>query len=415
MSLETANPEARHSPVSIAERVIALDVLRGFALLGILVMNIQAFSMPEAAYFVPTVYGNLDGINLWVWTVSHVLMDQKFMALFSILFGAGIVLQTAKADTRGINATGFYYRRTFWLLVFGLVHAYLFWAGDILTTYAICAALVFWLRKLSPRNLLIIGICVLLVSPLLTFGSYKSLQFAPADVVQNVAAEFSPSEEVIQAEVAAYRGGWIAQMAARVPSSVTTHTSGLLFYLLWRASGLMLVGMALYKWGVLSAARTPGFYNRLIVIGFGVGLPVVAYGVYINFSNNWGVLYSRIGPGTLYNYFGSVFVAFGYLGLVMRMVQLGIFSSLQKRLAAVGRMALTNYLLHTILATLLFYGYGFGLFGSVPRWGQVLVVLMIWGIQLVISPLWLRYFRFGPFEWLWRSLTYKCIQPMKRA
>ena len=110
-------------PTGATERIVVLDVLRGFALLGILYMNIQAFAMPESAYFIPTLYGDLSGINLWAWFVGRVLFDQKFMTLFSILFGAGIVLQTARLDARGVSARGMYYRRTFWLLLFGLAHA----------------------------------------------------------------------------------------------------------------------------------------------------------------------------------------------------------------------------------------------------------------------------------------------------
>jgi len=397
-------------PTGATERIVVLDVLRGFALLGILYMNIQAFAMPESAYFIPTLYGDLSGINLWAWFVGRVLFDQKFMTLFSILFGAGIVLQTARLDARGVSARGMYYRRTFWLLLFGLAHAYLLWAGDILTTYALCAALLFYLRKLAPWYLILMGALVLLIPPLLMFGSYK---FAPPEVVQDLLTEFSPSNERIEKEVAAYRGGWLEQMAARVPSSLSVHSSGLLFYLLWRAGGLMLVGMALYKWGVLSARSSAKLYKGFMWIGFGAGIPLVAYGVFDNFSHGWDVLYARMGPGFLYNYVGSILVSLGYIGVVMRIVQLNLLRTLRVRLAAVGRMALSNYLLHTFIATVIFYGYGFGLYGSVSRWQLVLIVLVIWGMQLAVSPVWLRYFKFGPFEWLWRSLTYKQLQPMR--
>ncbi len=176
----------------------------------------------------------------------------------------------------------------------------------------------------------------------------------------------------------------------------------------------MLVGMALYKWGVFSATRTSAFYNRLIITGFGLGLPLVAYGVIDNFSHQWDALYAIMGPGSLYNYIGSVLVSLAYVGVVMRIIQSVLFASLTARLAAVGRMALTNYLMHTVLATLLFYGHGLGLFGTVPRWGQLLVVLLIWCLQLIISPIWLRYFKFGPCEWLWRSLTYQRLQPLRQ-
>ncbi len=400
-------------PTKANERIVALDVLRGFALLGILIMNIQSFSMPEAAYFIPTVYGDLGGLNRWVWIISHVLADQKFMAIFSMLYGAGIVLLTSRIEARGQSARGLHYRRTFWLLIIGLAHAYLLWSGDILVSYAICAAMVFWLRRMRPRNLLIVGLIVFLISPLLMFGTYTMLQSAPPAAVAEVTAEFSPSATEIAAEIAAYRAGWLAQMDARVPASVALQTTSLIFYTLWRAGGLMLIGMALYKWGVFSAKRSARFYNWLMIIGVVLGLPLVIYGVIDNFAHDWEVLHAQFGPGLLFNYFGSVLISLGYVAAIMRMVQANLFGALQQRLAAVGRAALTNYLLHSILATFIFYGHGLGLFGAVERWQQMIVVLLIWLVQLIVSPIWLRHFRFGPFEWLWRSLTYMRLQPLR--
>ena len=155
-------------PVLPSERILSLDVLRGFAILGILFMNIQSFSMIEAAYINPTAYGDLTGINKWVWIISHIFTDQKFMTLFSLLFGAGIILITDRADLKGISAAGLHYRRTFWLLLIGLIHAYLLWHGDILVIYAMCALIVYAFRKLSPKKFLIY---VLITISILIFGS----------------------------------------------------------------------------------------------------------------------------------------------------------------------------------------------------------------------------------------------------
>ena len=138
-------------PTQPKERIIALDFLRGFALLGILLMNIQSFAMPFAAYFNPTAYGDLTGVNRWVWIGSHIVADNKFMTIFSILYGAGIVLITQKLEKKGHGSAGLHYRRTFWLLVIGMAHAYLLWYGDILVTYALAALLVYFFRKRSPR------------------------------------------------------------------------------------------------------------------------------------------------------------------------------------------------------------------------------------------------------------------------
>ena len=146
------------SPISTENRIISLDILRGFAILGILIMNIQSFSMITAAYVNPTAYGDLTGINKWTWIISHIIADNKFMTIFSILFGAGIVLMSDKIKKAGRKQAGIYYRRIFWLFVIGMVHAYLFWYGDILVCYAVCGLIVFLFRNLKPGWLLFFGL-----------------------------------------------------------------------------------------------------------------------------------------------------------------------------------------------------------------------------------------------------------------
>ena len=278
MSSESTKPAP--APTRPAERIVAIDILRGFALLGILIMNIQGFAMPAAAYFNPTAYGDLSGANRWVWIVSHVFADQKFMTIFSLLFGAGIVLMSAKMDERGQRAWGVHYRRTFWLLLFGLAHAYLLWSGDILVAYALCGFWVYWLRRLRPGWQMALGVLVVAIPALLWLGTGVTMQFIPPETVQELQADWQPAAATIDAEVAAYRGGWLAQMDARVPASVEFQTVGLLFWGLWRAGGLMLMGMALYRWGVLSGGRSRRFYAGMAALGLAIGLPVVSGGVY---------------------------------------------------------------------------------------------------------------------------------------
>jgi len=185
-------------------------------------------------------------------------------------------------------------------------------------------------------------------------------------------------------------------------------------FILWRVAGVMLVGMALMKMGVFSAARSPRFYALSMVVGYGLGLPLVAYGARQLVAHGFEVTY-LMGPGMFYNYFGSLLVAMAHVGLVMRACQAGLLRGLQRRLGAVGRMALTNYLMHTLIATTLFYGYGVGLFAHLGRAQLLAVVAAIWALQLVVSPLWLARFRFGPAEWAWRSLTYGRAQPMRAS
>ena len=411
MAHESINLTA--TPTRPTERIVAIDLLRGFALLGILIMNIQGFAMPAAAYGNPTAYGDLGGANRWVWILSHIFADQKFMTIFSLLFGAGIVLMSAKLDERGQRAWRVHYRRTFWLLLFGLAHAYLLWAGDILVVYALCGFWVYWLRRLRPGWQMALGVLVVSIPALLMVGTSVIMQFIPPEFVQELRADWRPAAETITREVASYRGGWLAQMEPRVERGVEFHTTGLLFWGLWRAGGLMLMGMALYRWGVLTGARSRNVYIGMAGLGFAIGLPVVGGGVVQNFAHGWTMEFSQFGLGAQANYWGSLFVSAGYIGLLMLFARSRALPMLQDALAAVGRTALTNYLLQTILATAIFYGHGLGLFGSVERVGQIGIVVAIWAIQLVVSPLWLRAYRFGPFEWLWRSLTYWRFQPMQ--
>ncbi len=410
-------PATRLAPVPESQRIQALDVLRGFAVLGILVMNIQSFSMIEAAYFNPAASGYFtSALDRWIWIGSHLLTDQKFLTLFSVLFGAGIVLMTGRAEAAGRRVGALHYRRTFWLLVIGAAHAYLLWFGDVLVWYALCGALIFPLRKRRPRTLLVLGMLGIAIGSLIYHLSALTLPSWPKEMIEHALEPgWRPSEEHVAAELAAYRdGGWRDQMALRVPASLIMHSGVFLSFALWRAGGLMLAGMALFKWGVLSAERSASFYRRLALIGLGLGWPLVASGIHRNMEAGWRLEYSRF-IGIQYNHWGSVLVAAGYLAVVMLWCQGERLVALRRRLAAVGRMALTNYLTQTIRCTLVFYGHGLGWYQRTPRIGQLAVLLAVWVLQLAWSPWWLHHFRFGPCEWLWRSRTYLEIQPFRRS
>ncbi|MGQ0534472.1 MAG: DUF418 domain-containing protein [Methanobacteriota archaeon] len=401
-------------PAHGRERIDALDVLRGFALLGILVMNVQAFSMPIAAYFNPTVYGSLEAADGVVWLLGHLLVDQKFITLFSLLFGAGVLLFCDRIEARGGRSGPLHYRRMGWLLVIGLAHAYLLWYGDVLAIYAVCALLLYPLRKRSPRALALAGLALIAVVPVIFTAMGATFSAWPADLRHEVANDWAPDEATLAAELAAYRGGWLEQMAHRVPESLAIHTMFFATWLFWRTTGLMLLGMAFLKWGVLSAARSRSFYARLAVAGYAIGLPVVAVGVLQNFAHGWMVEYSMF-FGFQFNYWGSLAVAAGHLGLVMLVATSGALPWVRRRLSEVGRTAFTNYLLQTLVATTIFYGHGFGLFGEVSRTGQIGIFAAIVVAEVALSAWWLARFRFGPFEWAWRSLTYLRLQPIRIA
>jgi uncharacterized protein len=399
-------------PVTQSQRIVSLDVLRGVAVLGILVMNIQAFSMPGAAYMNPSVYGDLEDANHWVWYFSHLLADQKFWTIFSMLFGAGIVLMTSRAETAGRGSAGVHYRRMGWLLVIGLLHAHLFWYGDILYAYAMCGFVAYLFRKLPPWLLLVLGLAAVSV----TFGVNLFFGWALVEghmPVEQATTWWSPPQDAIDSELAAYRGGWLDQMPQRMRTAIVFQTFLLVIFFGWRTGGIILIGMALYKLGVFSAARSKGFYAALVAGGALVGIPVIMFGASRNLAVGFDVKYSFY-LGGLYNLWASILVALGWVGLVMLLCKSTILGFAKRVLAAVGQMALTNYLMQTIICTTVFYGHGFGAFGHFERTHQIATVLAVWIVQLIWSPIWMRFFRFGPFEWLWRSLTYLKAQPMRR-
>ena len=410
---ETVQASAPATPTEESERISSLDVLRGIAILGILIMNIQMFAMIDSAYFNPTAYGDLTGVNLGVWTFSQVFASMKFLTIFSMLYGAGIVLLTARVEARGLKPAGVHYRRTFWLLIIGLAHAYLLWHGDILVPYALCALVVYLFRRMSPKWLLIFGIISLSVASAIYLLVSATLPFWPPEATEQMGTFWNPSPETVGELLAVYRGGWTGQLLNRIVASFMVQTSSMLAFIGWRAGGCMLIGMALYKWGVLSAQRSARFYIIGAVAGLIVGLPLTIFGITRDFATGWSVESSLFG-NMHYNYWGSLFTAFAYICLVMLICRQGYLKRITSALAPVGRMAFTNYLFQSLIGTFLFYGQGFALYGKVDRWAQLLIVFAIWAVLIPFSNYWLKRYRFGPVEWLWRSLTYKKYQPMRR-
>jgi uncharacterized protein len=429
-------PGRNAGPITAAERLLSLDALRGVAVMGILVMNVYAFAMPFAAYYNPLIMGGTDALNMGTWFFTHLFFDQKFMSIFSMLYGAGVVMMMNRAAERGASFTPVFYRRSAWLMVIGLLHGYFIWFGDILFHYALMGMVVFLFRKASPRKLITIACLLLPVTLLINYGSSFYLEELQADVAaieeaqsqgatldederekleewRDVRPIFAPTGEDIAAEVTAYKGSYVDVLAHRAPFVAFMQVSGTLVFVVWRVGGLMLLGMALMKLGVLSGERNTRFYKRMTLFGYGVGLPLAVLSAVTLEGQQFDPLYvARYGG--IPNYFGSILVAFGHIGAVMLVVKSGAFEAVVGRFAAVGRTALSNYLAHSLVMTSLFYGYGMGLYGEVPRFAQQGFVVALVGLQLLLSPWWLRHFRFGPAEWLWRSLTYGQRQPMRR-
>jgi uncharacterized protein len=410
MVQSSTSHQSTAQPTPEAQRIASIDMLRGFAVLGILLMNIQAFAMAGQLRWYPTSLGPLTGANLTIWLFSRLFADEKFIAILSMLFGAGILMTTAHVEDAGKPSTVLHYRRMGWLILFGLAHAYLVFSADILVSYALCGMLVYPLRKLRPRTLLILGVCLYLLScvlfvaaafygPLQTFNGWVTDQFHP---IYNA-----------DRETALYRGNWIGQMQVRIPDALIVQTVDFVTIYLWRISGLMLAGMALMKWHVFEGRLLPHQYLNMMRKAWVIGLPLTVVSLLTILVPDWSYIWLNYAGFTI-NTFAAPIVSFGWIGVVMLLSSKESFQPFTLRLAAVGRMALTNYLMQSIICMFVFYGNGLGLFGRIDRTGQLAIVLAIWIVQRSLSPVWLQYFHFGPAEWLWRSLTYLQFEPFRK-
>jgi uncharacterized protein len=424
-------------PVSSDARLRTLDVLRGTALLGIALMNIVFSGLPMAAYSNPNVWGGNDPLNLGVLAVQWILFDGKMRALFSMMFGAGIVLfmERALARENSVRAADLLTRRMLWLMLFGALHGWLIWAGDILYAYGLFGLLVVPMRNVSPRKLLITaGVFLVLLSlAVVGFGFRQRSTRNAAMAARAVEAQGRaltkeqqdekkewdeaynqalPSREKLQEEVDNYRKGYGGVMTQRVPVMRQLNFAPVYFpggVDIW---ALMLIGMALFKLGVLQGERSSGFYTRLAIAGYAFGIPLNSMSTWGMFSSNFDIVAT-----TFWNVpyeIGRVAVALGHASLIILLAKGAWMKWLTDRLAAVGQMAFSNYISHSIIYALVFYAPGLRLFGQLQRYQLYYIVLGMWLLSLAVSPIWLRHFRFGPLEWCWRSLTYWKRQPMRQ-
>ena len=340
---------------------------------------------------------------------SELFANEKFMGLFSLLFGASVVLFTDKVEEKGRSALAFHMRRNGWLLVFGLLHAYLLWVGDILVTYALCSVWLFFVRKWSARSLFIAsGVSVLLLL-LMDALMGLSVPYWSAEDLTEFSAFWTPGSTTIAEEVATMRGSWLDQMTIRVPGALVMQTEYLPMLAL-RATAMMLLGMGFYKAGVLNGSRGQRWNGGLAAIGMAVGLAITGWGFHFSETREWSM--NVFFNGSLFRSLGMVFLVMGYVGGVLWLCGGAARDWLERWLAPLGRMALTNYLAQTVICTTLMYGHGFGMFGSLDRAQLWFVVLPIWVVQIISSKWWMNRFAFGPIEWAWRSLTHWRFQPM---
>ena len=414
-----------------SKRLESLDFVRGMALFGILIMNIVGMGLGPA-YDNPTIAGGDTGINLTTWFVVNVGFEGTQRALFSMLFGAGVILLTTRMEASGkADSTDIFFRRNLLLIAFGLINAWvLLWVGDILYYYGITALFLYAFRKLPGRKLLIIGVGTLLLGAAWSAidtqrllnahqAAWSAERVAPAarTAEQKKAIETWKEDSKTgptKAEYAEVRkkntASYVSALVARAPR-IKHEQSWSLYRYFFDIFGMMMIGMALFRLGVLTLEVKRRVYLAMLAGGYAIGVTgnilearwIMEHGftkiAYTQASITYDV--SRLAMTT------------GHLGLLMLFLSSGTLSWFRRSMAAVGRMALTNYLTHSIVALVLFVFLGW--WGALERHQLYYIVFTVWAVQIIISPIWLKHFHFGPVEWVWRALTYGHKPPFRKT
>lgn len=403
-------------------RLVTLDALRGFAVMGILAMNIVAFAMPEMAYVSPKAYGGETAADIAAWLFGFILVDGKMRGLFSILFGASMLLIVDRAEAGGQDSGSVHYRRMTWLAIFGLCHYFFLWWGDILFLYAAVGCIAFGFRHWEARRLIKWAIGLFTLGTLLTslfFGSQLAVASFADDPASPFAAagsdlrdDYGEIDDEVTEELALYRGSYLPMLEERLDSAANPFVGVLMSML--ETLPLMMLGMALFRNGFLTGNWAAGDYRRVAWRWLPPGLLLTLAIAWLQWRSGFDYIVgvnafmAWAGPGRL-------MMTVAYAALLLLLIRQAQASAWLSRVAAAGRAAFSNYLGTSIAMTTLFYGYGFGLFGEVGRWTLYLVCLGTWGVMLLWSKPWLDRFHYGPLEWLWRSLARGTWQPMRRG
>ncbi|MEM7600925.1 MAG: DUF418 domain-containing protein [Verrucomicrobiota bacterium] len=393
------------SPTLVTHRIEALDLIRGFALCGLVLINGIDFGFGSMVLVYPLDFSEGDSA---LWAMVMGLGCGKFATLFSALFGAGMLLFCERVESSGRSAASVYLPRLGWLLLFGMLHAYLLWHGDILVTYAMTGFVLFWCRNWPTKVFALIGgvlmalflIPTVLVAIACHFIDFSQLSEGAQEIMDSIRTED-------EKETAALTGSWVEQMKVRALYAFVVQLLGIPLYLFWFAAMNMCFGMALMKSGFFTGGWSVRRVRRMTAVLLSVGLPLTLGG-YAIFA------FASPAPAPLFWAYaallaGMPLVAFGYAGLGVLWSGSGAPGFLRNGLAAVGRMAFSNYIAQSIILGLIYYGHGLGLRGQLQFHEALLIVPLVWLVQMLVSVWWLKRFRFGPLEWLWRRLTYGAV------
>ncbi|MFN5621735.1 MAG: DUF418 domain-containing protein [Flavobacteriales bacterium] len=429
--------------MKVETRIQTLDALRGFALLGILLMNIHWFGMPENTVEDLRIRGEFSGPNYWSWWMIEVFFHGTMRGMFSLLFGASaiLILEHYAAKTSLDSAAEFFSRRLVVLFLFGLFNAYvLLWPGDILYTYALAGLFILPFYRLPMKRLLIIaGVVMVLFSVKQSWSKQKPVRMkAAADIALAVDTTVTPltsgqkadidtwqsfqhehsvehKRMVDEDQIACTQGDFWTFFAYSASISYFLETDFVYNFFFLDAFSFMLIGMALYRAGVLTGKRSKRFYIIMSAIGFAIGFPIYYLAASAKVNYGFDPYQIAVHRPWVIEQFGRLGLTLGYLGLLNLLFQLPLTAWLTRLFSPVGRLAFTNYLMQSIIGGLLFSGFAFGLFNQLERYELYYVVGAIWVFQLVFSHVWIRIFTIGPFEWLWRSATHWEWQKFERV
>lgn len=410
-------PPIELQPIPAGERIEAMDVLRGFALLGILLMNIEAFVGPLVASM-DGLDPTLTGADRIVDAAICILVQGKFYLLFSLLFGMGFAVMMQRADARGQGFGALYLRRTLALLVIGLIHLLLIWSGDILTVYALIALPLLVVFRHVPTGqlpywaLALFALTIAMVAGLSAMGVLAQLDPALAAIMQDdLEKQSAQMAQLMAEERAVYGSGSYAQaVAQRLQDAIVMVPYILLM------GGQILAMFVLGSWFVRSGAIAqpqlwPRLYAALRRVALPVGLSMMLLSFWMVPTTSFDRLDAASAMASLLMLTAAPLMSLGYAAWILRGLDAG--ARWLRWLAPAGRMALTNYLGQSVVCTLVFYGYGLGYFEQLPRAWQVPFVVALFALQVMFSRWWLARYRYGPAEWVWRAVTYLRVPAMR--
>ena len=415
----TLPPSLTMGPVAAGERLQVLDVLRGFALLGILLMNIEAMVGPLVLAGTG-LDPSLAGADRWADAAIYLFVQGKFFTLFSLLFGMGFAVMSQRAKSRDLGFAGLYWRRSLALLAIGMVHALLVWSGDILVTYALLSMLLLALRDVGGRWLVWLAIASFLapLGLMMLLGVVGSMMQSTPETAAVWKQAMGGQEQMLSALLEGQRQAFGSGSYADATVQRAKDFAFALMNLMMVGPlvfAMFLLGTWFVKTGVIARPdQHPRLFQRLRWWALPAGLALVLAGFLLRPTMDMSEYSIAASTAFCLAMLGSALMCLGYAGWLLRGMQSPAWSARLAWLAPAGRMALTNYLLQSLVGTLVFYGYGLGYFEQLPRAWQVVCVLVFFCAQVLASRWWLQRFHFGPMEWVWRTLTYLRLQPMRR-